>query len=135
MDINLLTAIIGILAGAFGYWFTTFSMQPILRYRNIRSKVLADFIYFAQVVDAEGLNEEMQVLFQERVLANRKSSADLSAAIEELPYWYLQYLKLKKLSPQKAASKLIGYSNNTDYDQAHELEVFIRKNLGLPDET
>ena len=59
MDVKLWAVIIGILAGAFGYWFTTFSMQPILRYRNLRNKVLSDFIYYAQVVNASGLNEEM----------------------------------------------------------------------------
>lgn len=135
MDVNLVAAIIGIAAGALGYWFATFSMQPILRYRSVRSKVLFNFIYYAQVVNADGLNDEMQELYRERVFANRKSSADLSAAIEELPNWYLKYLGARKLYPGKAADKLIGYANNREYDRAHDLEVYIRKNLGLPDET
>ncbi|MDO9269754.1 MAG: hypothetical protein Q7T96_11680 [Methylobacter sp.] len=94
-----------------------------------------DFIYYAQVVNAEGYNDEMQKLFRERVLANRKSSAQLSAAVQELPYWYLLFLKCKGYAPEAAASHLIGYSNTTDYDQADKVEDFIRRKLGLPPKT
>ena len=94
MDVGLLSAIIGIIAGAFGYWFTTFNMQPILRFRNIRNQILMDFIYYAQVINAEGLNDRMKALYEERILANRRSSAQLSAAIQELPSWYLLNLSL-----------------------------------------
>lgn len=83
MDTSILAALIGIVAGAIGYWFATFSVQPILRYRDLRNKVLSDFIYFAQVINANGLNDEMQELHRKRVLANRKASAALSAAVFE----------------------------------------------------
>ena len=107
MDVGLLAALIGICAGAIGYWFTTFSVQPILRYRDLRSQVLMDFIYYAQVIKADGLNEEMQALHRERGLANRKTSAALSAAILDLPGWYLWYLNWKGLAPGDAAKHLI----------------------------
>lgn len=135
MDVKLWAVLIGIIAGAFGYWFTTFSMQPILRYRNLRNKVLSDFIYFAQVVNATGLNEEMQELYRQRVLANRKSSAELQAAILDMPFWYNFYLKRKGLEPTGAAKHLIGYSNTTNTETAHKVETKIRKQLGLPQET
>lgn len=85
MDPKLVAVFIGIVSGATGYWFITFSIQPILRYKNIRNQVLMDFIYYAQVVNADDLNEEMKALYRERILANRKSSAQLTAAILELP--------------------------------------------------
>jgi len=66
-----------------------------------------DFIYYAQVVNADGLNDEMQALFQERGLANRKSSALLSAAVLDLPKWYLRYLEYKGLAPEVAAKHLL----------------------------
>ena len=135
MDIKLQAVLIGIVSGSVGYWFSTFSVQPVLRYRNIRNQVLIDFVYFAQVVNAEGLNDEMQKLYRKRILANRKSSAELNAAIVELPFWYRAFLKIKKLNPIQAARHLIGYSNTTDYEQSHKLENSIRKNLGLPLET
>jgi hypothetical protein len=136
MDTGILAALIGIFAGAFGYWFTTFSVQPILKYRDLRNRVLAEFIYYAQVTNAKGLNEEMQNLQRERELANRKTSAKLSAAILDLPRWYLWYLKKwKGLAPAEAASHLIGFANTTDYDQAHKIQGAIRRKLGLPPET
>ena len=135
MDIGLLSALIGLVAGAFGYWFTTFNMQPILRFRDLRNQVLMDFIYYAQVINAESLNEKMQSLYCERVLANRRASSQLTAAIQDLPKWYLTYLKHKGYRPEEAARHLIGYSNTTEYEQAHKVEAAIRKQLGLPEET
>lgn len=85
MDVSLWAALIGIMAGGIGYWFSTFVMQPILRFRNIRNRVLRDFIYYAQVINADGLNDDMKKLYRERVLSNRKTSADLTAAILDLP--------------------------------------------------
>ena len=135
MDINLLTAIIGLASGAFGYWFTTFSMQPILRYREIRNKVFSDFIYFAQVTDAEGLNEDMQDLYRQRVLSNRTSSANLRAVYLDLPCWYTNHLKSRGLDPEGAAKSLIGFSNTKDHTASFKLEQKIRGKLGLPTET
>ena len=135
MDIGLLSAIIGIVSGAFGYWFTTFNMQPILRYRDIRNQILMDFIYYAQVVNAEALNDDMQALYRERILANRRTSAQLSAAIQELPIWYMAYLRKKGYRPEQAARHLIGFSNTTEYNEADKKENAIRKHLGLQDKT
>lgn len=135
MDVSLWAAFIGIVAGAIGYWSTTFFMQPILRFRDLRNKVLRDFIYYAQVINADGLNDEMKKLYRERILSNRKTSAELASAILDLPSWYLSYLKSKGQAPAEAAKHLIGYSNTTDYEQAHKVESLIRKQLGLPQET
>lgn len=127
-------ALIGITAGIIGYWFSTFSVQPILRYRNVRNKVLMDFIYYAQVIKAENLNDEMKKLYKERRLSNRKTSAELSAAILDLPKWYLYYLKLRGQNPTEAARHLIGFSNTSEYDQSAKVGAKIRKQLGLPEE-
>ena len=135
MEIKLISALIGIATGIFGYWFTTFSMQPILRYRNLRNKVLMDFIYYAQVINADKLNDEMKTLYRERILSNRKTSAEITAAILDLPCWYLSYLKFKGQKPAEAAKHLIGFSNTSEYDQAHQVQSLIRRQLGLPKES
>lgn len=135
MNVGLLTTLIGICAGAIGYWLATFSVQPILRYRDLKNQVLKDFIYYAQVIKADDLNEEMQALQRERSLTNRKASAALSAAILDLPGWYLWYLNRKGLAPGDAAKHLIGFSNTTDFEQAHKVQGAIRRSLGLPPET
>jgi len=132
MNEKFLAALIGIVAGAVGYLVATFWMQPILKYRELRMKVFADFIFYAQVVNAEGLSERLHNLYEERVIANRKSSADLAACIAELPWWYLAYLRGRGLHPDRAASHLIGYSNTTDYEQAAKVMRAIKKALGYP---
>ena len=134
MDVSIWAAFIGIVAGAIGYWATTFFMQPILRFLEIRNNVLRDFIYYAQVINADGLNDEKKKLYYERILANRKTSAELSAAILDLPSWYRSYLKFKGQAPAEASKHLILYSNTTDYDQAYKVESLIRRQLGLPEE-
>lgn len=93
-----------------------------------------EFIYYAQVVNADGLNDEMQNLYRERVLANRKTSAQLFAASQNLPCWYRRYLKLKKWAPEEAAKHLIGFSNTTEYEQAAKVQALIRNKIGLPPE-
>jgi len=134
MDVSLIAALIGIAAGAFGYWFTTFSVQPILMFKKIRLRIHTEFIYYAQVINTNGLNDEMQALYRERVLMNRKSSAELSAAYINLPSWYRFYLKLRHQTPQIAVRHLIGFSNTTEYDDSHKLENAIKKSLNLPRE-
>lgn len=130
MDDKLLAVLVGIIAGAVGYLFTTFWMKPILQYRELRMKVFADFTFYAQVVNAEGLNDRMKKLYEDRIIANRRNSADLVACIVELPDWYRGWLRLRGRSPDRAATHLIGYSNTTDYEQAAKVMRAIKRLLG-----
>lgn len=132
MDINIITALIGIFSGAVGYWFSTFSVQPILRFRQVRARVHSEFIFYAQVIKSDNLNDEMRQLHRERIRSNRKSSADLSAAYVELPGWYRRYLNWRGRRPEDAVRHLIGYSNTFDYDDAHKLEEKVKNALDLP---
>lgn len=132
MDSKIWSVIIGLTAGSFGYWFTTFHMQPILRYRDLRNQVLRDFIYYAQVIKTDHLNDDMKALGKERRLANRKISAELSAAILDLPCWYLRLIRSRGQKPENAATHLIGYSNTSNYEDAEKKENAIRRYLGLP---
>ncbi len=118
MDDKLIALLVGAASGAAGYWITTFWMKPILRYRELRTNVLSDLVYFAQVVNTDGLNERMQKLHEERIEANRRRSAELTACLLELPRWYNSLLRRRGCNPEAAAQDLIGLSNTTDYDAA-----------------
>jgi hypothetical protein len=131
MDKSLITALIGVASGAIGYWFTTFWMKPILQYRELRSSVLADFVFYAQVVNADGLNDRMRKLYEDRVASNRRHSAELVACLLDLPIWYRWWLRVRGQSPEKAARHLIGYSNTTDYDDADKVARAIKNALGF----
>jgi hypothetical protein len=118
MDDKLIATFIGLVSGAIGYWFTTFWMKPILQYRELRSKILIDLVYYAQVINAQGMNERLQILYEERIESNRRCSAALTALLIELPFWYKYWLQLCGCKLEAAATDLMGFSNTTDYDVA-----------------
>ena len=118
MDEKLFAVLIGVVTGTVGYWFTTFWMKPVLQYRELRSKVLIDLIFYAQVINADGLNERMKELYEERVVSNRRLSAALTACLLDLPFWYKWWLRSRGHMPALAATELIGFSNTTEYEAA-----------------
>lgn len=132
MDEKLIAVLVGVVAGAAGYWINVFWMKPLLQYRELRTKVFSDFIFYAQVVNAERLNDRMKRMHEDRIVANRRNSADLAACLQELPGWYKKWLSIKGLSPNTAVVQLIGYSNAVDYSEAEKRERAIKKALGLP---
>jgi hypothetical protein len=134
MDEKLVAVVLGIVAGDVGYWITTFWMRPILRYRELRMQVFSDFIFYAQVVNAEGMNDRLKALYEERIISNRRHSADLAACVIELPSWYRWWLRRRGHAPERAAKHLIGYSNTTDYDAAENVRRANKKALGFKDD-
>ena len=131
MDDKLLAVLIGVITGAVGYWFTTFWMKPILQYRELRSKVLIDLVFYAQVINADGLNERMKALYEERIVSNRRLSAELTACFLELPFWYKWWLQARGHMPERAATDLIGLSNTSDDEAAFKRVERIKVALGI----
>ncbi|MDP3745029.1 MAG: hypothetical protein Q8Q76_11935 [Methylotenera sp.] len=64
MSIDLQVALVSALAafalGAIGYWVASFWIQPILFYRQVRFEVFSSFIFYADAVIAEGMNNRTQ---------------------------------------------------------------------------
>ena len=120
MDEKLVTVLVGVASGAVGYWFTTFWMKPILRYKELRSDILISLIFYAQVTNANGLNDRMKKLYEDRIESNRRHSAELTACLIELPSWYKYWLRKNGYMLERAAQDLIGFSNTTDYEAANK---------------
>lgn len=131
---KLLTALIAVVTGTLGYFLTTFWMKPIIRYRELRNKILSDLIFYAQVVNADGLNERMKKLYEERIESNRRLSAELTTCFLELPRWYKWWLRHGGQLPERAATDLIGFSNTTDYEAAAKRVERIKAALGIKTE-
>lgn len=134
MDEKLLAVLMGVITGVVGYWFTTFWMKPLLQYRELRSKVLIDLIFYAQVINAGGLNERMKELYEARIVSNRRLSAELTACFLELPFWYKWWLRLRGHMPERAATDLIGFSNTAGYEAAAKRVERIKAALGIKSE-
>ena len=137
MDPTLIAALIGvgvgIASGVFGYWFVTFQMQPVLNYKEIRSKILIDIIYYLHIYNTEKERYELpQDEEKERQMAFRRLSGRLKAAIELLPKWYADHLARKHFDPSNAVNELIAYSDTRDIEELIPLGKTIRGNLGLP---
>lgn len=122
----------GLLAGAAGYLITTFWFQPMLSYRSVRERVHSDLIYFADAINATGLNNEMKERVWARANTNRRHSADLRAIFVGLPWWYRKWLSARNHKPEQAAKELMGLSNTFTHEEAAARIEKIRNYLGLP---
>lgn len=118
--VQMITTLIGLVAGAVGYLIITFWFRPILRYKEIRSRVISDIVFFANAVSIKGADNAHQERVWQRVEANRRHSADLAAIYGELPHLYIHYLKRKGISLDRAVSELMGLSNTFDWKEANE---------------
>lgn len=110
-----------------GYWF----IKPITRYHEIRRRILEDFVFYAQVINPQGLLERLTKLYERRVESNRRNAAELSACLLELPKWYLGWLHRRGHTPESVPSNLIGFSNTHDEDVARKRMNKIKKCFGL----
>lgn len=128
-----------LLVGAAGALIAEFLVRPILRFRELRSRIISDIVYFANV-PAPTRTKEGSERYWERVDANRRTGADLMA------WWYVSFpswvrgclLKLWRLpwfrgfDPMGAASELIGLSNEDSWDGVRERVERIREYLRIP---
>jgi len=119
----------GITCGAIGYLLVTFVFQPILRYRDVKLQVFSDLIFFANVINADGLNEEMTKRSWARVEANRRHAADLKAANQYLPSAYRWYLNWRHERPDEAAAIMMELSNTSERTAAREQMKMLRAEL------
>lgn len=129
----MLTLALGIVAGGASFLVVQFWMNPLLRYLSIKHEVTSDLVFYANVINADGLNERTQELHRERKEQNRKHGAEIRASYYRLPRWYRSYLKCVKECPVEASKALIGLSNTKEYDLASKYVEQLRKCLRIPD--
>lgn len=125
------TVLISIAAGAAGFLVVTFWFQPILRYRSIKYQIISDLFFYANAVNADGLNDEMQERMKKRIQADRRNSSDLEACCPTLPGWYKCWLKIRGEEAEKAAAELLRLSNTFDHMKAADSVDRIKKYLRI----
>lgn len=130
---DLLTLALGIVAGGMSFLVVQFWMNPLLRYLSIKHEVTSDLVFYANVVNADGLNEQMQALHEERRQQNRKHGAEIRASYYRLPGWYRWHLSRVDERPVAASKALIGLSNTKEYDLAIKYVAELRESLRIPD--
>ena len=123
-----------IFTGAIGFLLATFWFRPILRYSNLKAQILSDFIFYANAINTDGLNEEMKKRGLARAEANRRHSADLEACFQHLPRLYLWLLSRRQEKPDMASKEMMGLSNTSDWEAAAKRIDKIRAFLRFPPE-
>lgn len=134
MDMEqFLITLLSIGAGALGYLIVTFWVQPILRYREIKYRVAADLVFFANAIELQKLDGTLREDTLERKDSNRRCASELKAIYSELPFWYRLLLKKREENPIEASKELIGFSNSSNRADGLEFAKGIRKNLKIID--
>lgn len=134
MDMEqFLITLLSIAAGAAGYLIITFWVQPILRYRDIKYRVAADLVFFANAIELQKHDGALREDTQQRKDSNRRCASELKAIYSDLPYWYCLLLKKRKENPIEASKDLIGLSNSSNWRDAEPFEKGVRKNLLIPE--
>jgi hypothetical protein len=128
---TLFASLVGIITGSAAFFISTYWMQPILKYREIRQQVLSDLVYFANAISSETTGDAWQPRVIERMNANRKSAANLEACLFLIPAWYLRWIKSSGQDPHTAVSQLIGLSNDQDFSSSDRRIGIIKSNLGI----
>lgn len=134
MDIEqFLVLIVSVVVGAAGYLMVTFWFQPILRYRDIKYRVAADLVFFANALELQKQNGTLREDTLERKDNNRRCAADLKAIYTALPFWYRWWLQMKKENPVEGWKNLIGLSNSSERDEAKDFIKDVKRDLRLPE--
>lgn len=108
-------------------------MNPILKHLEIKRQITSDLVFYANVIETEGLNDEMQKRRNDRQENNRKHAADLKANYYRLPYLYRRYLKRVSEDPVAASDMLIGLSNSNKVVLGENYIPNLMKHLRIPD--
>jgi len=126
----LLAAIVGGVA----FLIVNFWMQPLLRCKDVKHQVISDLVFYANAINVDGMDQEMQNRRWERCRQNRVHAAELKACFYALPRWYRWWLRQCGECPEKASKNLIGLSNSNDFDTARKFARHLRLALRLPAE-
>lgn len=124
-------ALLSIAAGALGYLVVTFWVQPILKYRDIKYRVAADLVFFANALDLQKLDGNFREDTLKRKENNRRCASELAAIYSDLPLWYRSLLSCQNENPKEASKDLIGLSNSSEWRDAEDFIKNVKKNLKL----
>jgi hypothetical protein len=128
-----LIMLLSIGAGAVGYLVVTFWVQPILRYREIKYRLAADLVFFANALELQKQDGTLRQDTLQRKDSNRRCAAELRAIYSDLPFWYRLLLEKRKENPVEASKDLIGLSNSSTWREAEGFEKDVRKKLKIHD--
>lgn len=112
MDMEHFFVLLSIVAGAAGYLAVTFWFQPILKYREIKARVAADLVFFANALDLWDQFGTLREGTVKRKENNRRCASEIEAIYSDLPGLYRWWLQQRNESPKQASIDLIELANS-----------------------
>jgi len=125
------SAIFSVAAGAVGYLLAIFWFQPVLHYRDVKSRIASDLVFYANAVELEKLDGTLRADTLQRKESNRRCAAELTAIYAQLPFWYRKWLAYRDEDPKHATDELIRLSNTGEREEARECVLHVRTALHL----
>ncbi len=124
----------GFIVGALGFISSRFYFLPILKYKELKFQINSDLIFYKNAITHkflkfdEDLDTRLKQKVLDRMVADRRHSADLRSCCYEVP---LFYLVLWGEHPKKASKKFMILSNTNDPFEADKLIDEIRNHLKI----
>lgn len=135
---KFIIVLFSIICGALGFLVANFWIRPIIRYKEIKFQITSDLIYYKDAItdrpyvmkDEVNVSRHQKML--ERMDANRKRSADLTACYKMLPSFYRKlFLDSRKESPGEACFQIMELSNTLNSEQADKRIAKIQELLKI----
>lgn len=123
MTLLVIAVLLSFLIGTFGYILTIFWLRPMLRYRSIKRRVMADIEKHDRLIS----DKPADIASKNRKDLNRifrtHAAAMNTCYQEDLPDWYRLLLTRREESPAEAAKHLLALSNvKNAYDRQQRIQ-------------
>jgi hypothetical protein len=113
--------------GSFGYVILKFWVQPIIRYRSIRKRVIQNLADYLNSFNQEDEGENFHGVINRKAEEMRRHSMELTECFtNSLPVWYKMLLNSRGEFPEKIANHLMILSNTRNYYNARNRMEKIR---------
>lgn len=132
---DVISVLISVAFGAIGYLLVTYVFQPILRYRDLKAKIISDLFYYANIYGEEPSklddNDPLREKYWERNEEIRRNAADLEAFYSLIPWICRKWLHLRKEDPLAASFAMVVLSNVTDQEKIERAKEIVEKHLRI----
>jgi hypothetical protein len=133
--VEFTSVLLSVMFGAIGYLLITYVFQPIIRYRDLKAKIISDLIYFANIYDIEskvlGKKDPLAESYCERMVEIRRNAADLEAFNYFIPWICRKCMRLRKENPLEASFAMIVLSNVTEKEKIDQAKNSVEKHLRI----
>jgi hypothetical protein len=130
--INLVGAVLGFIAGVFGFIIVRYWIRPVSRYGRLKCQVADAVDRYIAIVEKGTADGQAKKGIKESQRQLRKLASELTDAFHhELPSWYRIRLRARAEDPPETAGLLMKLSGTRDAVLARKRQEEVRGRLHL----